>query len=81
LAWDSWASAKIIEHLNEYDRDIAAPAHNELIQDLDKSLDIAFGELDQLRKEVAELRAELTVMQGIQRGNVSELKTRSGDAA
>jgi hypothetical protein len=72
----------IVARFKEYESDIAGPAHDELIADLERELDNVHAEIEALKTEIGALRADVSVLQGIQRGTVAELKTRgSSDAA
>jgi hypothetical protein len=72
-AWNDWADQKIAEALDD---------HADMLADvLGEELKKADAAISQLKTEIGQLRAELTLMQGIQRSsNVTELK-RNVDAA
>jgi hypothetical protein len=76
-AWEEWADQRIVDLIGEYDKSFAVKAHNELVKDIEKALDVALKQIEELRAEVGQLNAKITLMENIQRGTVAELKTKA----
>jgi hypothetical protein len=66
--------------LRLHEESIAAPAQARLVEDLEREFDAVVSQLDTLKTEIAALRADLSVVQGIQRGQVTELVRKDASA-
>jgi hypothetical protein len=80
VAWNAWCDAMIVERIKEYN-EVAIESHNRLVADIEKAFDSMEAQIEELRAEIGSLRAHVTVLEGIQRGTVAELKRTAANAA
>jgi hypothetical protein len=80
-AWHAWADEKIAAAIDLYDKAIVAAAHNELVGAVEAEFDATIKELEELRSELAALRADMNITSAIVRGDVKQLKAKAADVA
>jgi hypothetical protein len=71
-AWHAWVDEKIAAAIDAYDK-ITAAAHNELVGAVEAEFDATIKELDELRAEIAAVRADLNISSALARGEIRQI--------